>query len=132
MKNLPCKIADSALFNTFMLLLVECSLYLDDVRHLKSEQELMTLFGFKTLPDAHTLCNWLRCREGSQRCDQALDAVKQQLLKATLGGCRKLTLDIDAISIESCKYETKLTYRINLYNNFFPQAEWTNEHPAAV
>lgn len=88
MNNLPCKIADSTLFNTFMLLLVECSLYLDDVRHLKSEPELMTLFGLKTMPDAHTLCNWLRCRESSQRCDQALAVVKQQLLKATLRGCR--------------------------------------------
>ena len=50
----------STLFNTFMLLLHEGGRCLDDVLHLKGEPMLMKLFGFKTVPDAHTLGN---CRQ---------------------------------------------------------------------
>lgn len=56
----------------------------------------------------------------------------QHLLKATLRGCRRLTLYIDATSIEPRKCEAKLTCRKHLYNNFSPQAEWIDGHPAAV
>ncbi len=103
--------AASTVFNTFMLLLHEGGRCLDDVRHLKCEPALMKLFGFKRVPDAHTLGNWLRRIGDSRRCDQALDAVNRQLLKAALGRCRAVTLDIDATVIESHKREAKWTYR---------------------
>jgi len=60
--------ATSELFNTCMLMLHDGASCLDDVRRLRQEPALMQLLGFKQLPSAHTLGNWLR---GLGNCAEA-------------------------------------------------------------
>ena len=46
-------------FETFMLMFHEDAQCLEDMRHLRKEQELVKLMGFRSLPCAATLGNWL-------------------------------------------------------------------------
>ncbi len=65
----------SIVFETFLLMFHEGAQYLEDMRHLRKERGLVGLMGFRSLPCAATLGNWLRrvgrhavtgCPAGSQ------------------------------------------------------------------
>ena len=100
----------SELVNTMVLMLHEGGRCLDDVRHLHNERDLMTLLGFKDIPTARTLGNFLRRVGGCDQSKAALDTMNRRLLKAGLHYRRRVTLDVDATVIETYNGDAKFCY----------------------
>lgn len=100
----------STYVHTFMLMLHEGGRCLEDVRHLRSESSLLSVLGFKSLPSSDALGDWLRRMGRGKAGLNALDKVNRVLLKAALGSCREVTLDIDATAILCGKRDARYTY----------------------
>jgi len=100
----------STYVKTFMMLLHEGGCCLEDVRHLKNESALMSVFGLEQIPSADALGDWLRRLGKSKTGINALSHVNKILLGAALHDCKQVTLDIDATAIFSKKAETRYTY----------------------
>jgi len=96
----------SCLFNTFVLMKHEGGQCLEDIRHLGKEATLMKLLGFEALPDAKTLCKWLRRLGKSRRVVQALLNINRTLMKAALCRCRQVVTTV----IETKKRSTMWDY----------------------
>ena len=120
----------SVLVNTMVLMQHEGGRCLDDVRHLRHERGLMTLLGFKRIPTARTLGNFLRSISGCDKSKKALAAMNRRVLKAALHHCRRVTLDIDATVIETYKRGTKFCYKG--YRAFAPMMGFIAETGQAV
>ena len=101
----------SMLLNTFILMFHEGGSCLEDVRHLRNEPALMGLLGFKRVPSARTLGNWLRGVGENPQSMAALTQITRHLLAVTLKDRKQVTLDIDATVIKSKKKDAMWTYK---------------------
>jgi len=103
----------SVFIQTLMLLQHEGSFHLDDVRHLKNDRALSTLFEMKTIPSATAIGDWLRRTAKHSVTQTAWEAVNKVLLKSALHHCKAVTLDIDATEIIANKADASWTYKSN-------------------
>ncbi len=103
----------SVFIQTLMLMQHEGSFHLDDVRHLKGDSALRTLFEIKTIPSATAIGDWLRRTAKHSIAQTAWVAVNKVLLKSALHHCKAVTLDIDATEIIANKADASWTYKSN-------------------
>lgn len=99
----------SVFVNAVMLMLHEGGRCLDDLRYIRDDEALRVLLGLSQVPESDSLGDWLR-RQG-QAGVLATVEVNRALLKHTLHGCKKVTLDIDATLSASKNKEAKWTYK---------------------
>jgi len=98
-----------AYVNTFILMLHEGAKCLEDSRHLRDDEALKILFANPHIPSACALGDWLR-RLGKENGIEAISQVNRQLLSASLGDVKQVTLDIDATFIASKKKAAEYSY----------------------
>ncbi len=95
---------------TFLLMLHEGAVCLEDVRSLRRESALLKLLGIRRIPSSDALGDWLR-RLG---CDgvgiRALGGINRCLLGTALHRCREVTLDMDATAVLCNKRGARWTY----------------------
>ena len=103
----------SVFIQTLMLMQHEGSFHLDDVRHLKNDHALRTLFEMKTIPSATATGDWLRRTAKHVVTQTAWEAVNKVLLTSALHHCKAVTLDIDATEIIANKADVSWTYKSN-------------------
>lgn len=101
----------SIVFETFLLMFHEGAQCLEDVRHLRKERGLVGLMGFRSLPCAATLGNWLRRVGRHKPSRDALQEVNRRLLAAGLKDQDRVTLDMDASVVHAKKKTAKRTYQ---------------------
>jgi hypothetical protein len=86
--------------------------HLEDVRELRSEQEVLKRFGLERLPSADAIGDWLRRMGAGGVGVDALQQLNRELLKSYLTSAgEELTLDVDASIIEADKREAQWTYQ---------------------
>ena len=83
---------------------------LEDVRHIRQDKALRKLLGLRRLPSADMLGDWLRRLGKDEVGIKALVAVNRRVLGLTLGGCRRVTLDMDATPVFAEKRAAQWTY----------------------
>ncbi len=91
-----------------MLSLHEGGTCLDDVQHIRDDVGLRKLLNLNAVPGPECMGKWLR-RMGYKGVE-ALVEVNRALLKMTLGGCKAVTLDIDATFCKSDHQEAEWSY----------------------
>ena len=94
----------------WMLMLHEGARCLEDVRHIQEDKALRKLLGLRRLPSADMLGDWLRRLGRDEVGIKALVEVNRRVLALTLGGCRRVTLDIDATPVFAEKRSAQWTY----------------------
>jgi hypothetical protein len=82
---------------------------LEDLRELRSEQEVLGALGLEALPDAGTVGDWLR-RQGEKGA-AAIQQISRQLIRRGLESAEEVILDVDATEIEAEKQEAQWTYQ---------------------
>lgn len=84
---------------------------LEHVRELRAEQEVLSKFGLKRLPDAGTIGDWLR-RQGAKGGITAVARINKRLISQYLTKQgEELRLDVDATIIEADKQQAHWTYK---------------------
>ena len=102
--------APSAVVTLWMLMLHDGARCLEDVRHIRQDKALRKLLGLRRLPSADMLGDWLRRLGKNDVGIKALVEVNRRVLGLTLGGCRRVTLDIDATPVLAAKRSAQWTY----------------------
>jgi len=83
---------------------------LEDLRELRTEQEVLERLGLEAVPDAGTVGDWLR-RQGEKGVE-GVDRVSRRLARRALQAeAGEMTLDVDATQIEAEKQEAAWTYQ---------------------
>ena len=87
--------------------------YLEAVRHLREDSALLGRLAIKPFPTARALGDWLHRIGNNRQIFASLIPVNQGFLQAALGGCKAVTLDIDACDILANKKHAQWTYKGN-------------------
>ena len=101
----------SVFVETLILMQHAGGFHLDDVRDIKMDTALRTLFELKQVPQAGSLGNCLRRMGKNPQVMKALNTVNKVVLDATLHKRKAVTLDIDATEIIAAKAEARWTYK---------------------
>jgi hypothetical protein len=91
----------------------EGSFHLEDVRHLREEDALLSVLGLKQIPKASALGEWLRRMGKEPTAFKAWNRVNQRVLQTALHHKNEVTLDIDATEVIASKAEAQWTYKKN-------------------
>ena len=94
----------------WMLMLHDGARCPEDVRHIRQDKALRKLSGWRRLPSADMLGDWLRRLGKGEAGIKALVEVNRRVLALTLGGCRRVTLDIDATPVFAEQRSAQWTY----------------------
>ena len=101
----------SVFVETLILMQHAGGFHLDDVRDIKMDIALRTLFELKQVPQAGSLGNWLRRMGKTPQVMKALNTVNKVVLGAALHKRKAVTLDIDATEVIAAKAEARWTYK---------------------
>jgi len=96
-----------------MLMQHEGSFHLDDVDNLHQDRALTEVLGFKRIPKATAIGNWLRKMGNDDKTFESLTELNKVFLQTALHTRKNITLDIDATEIISGKKDAKWTYKKN-------------------
>ena len=86
---------------------------LDDMRCLRNDFTLLHLLDIPRFPSSRAVGSWLHRVSKENDIAKAQQAVNQHLLRATLGKCKRVTLDIDATELIAHKSTASWTYKGN-------------------
>ena len=103
----------STYLQSIILLLHSGGTRLDDMRTLRNDAALVSLLDIPCFPSSRAVGAWLHRMSKEQSVTKAQQAVNQHLLRAALGNCKSLTLDIDATEVIAHKSTTLWTYKGN-------------------
>lgn len=99
----------SVFVNSLIFMLHRGGHYLDDIRLLSSDKALRQLLEWNNVPAADSVGDWLR-RQG-QSGVKAVSKLLSEMVAISLGGCREVTLDIDATLSPSNHKTAEWTYK---------------------
>ena len=103
----------STYLQSIILLLHSGGTRLDDMRTLRNDAALVSLLDIPCFPSSRAVGAWIHRMSKEQGVAKAQQAVNQHLLRATLGNCKSLTLDIDATEVIADKSMALWTYKGN-------------------
>ena len=95
--------APSRYVHTMRLMLHAGGECLEAVRHLREDSALLGRLAIKPFPTARALGDWLHRIGNNRQIFASLIPVNQGFLQAALGGCKAVTLDIDAVTSSPTK-----------------------------
>ena len=87
----------SIYLQSIILLLHSGGTRLDDMRTLRNDAALVSLLDIPCFPSSRAVGAWIHQMSKEQGVAKAQQAVNQHLLRATLGNCKSLTLDIEMV-----------------------------------
>ena len=103
----------STYLQSIILLLHSGGTRLDDMRTLRNDAALVSLLDIPCFPSSRAVGAWLHRMSKEQSVTKAQQAVNQLLLQATLGNCKRVTLDIDATEVIAHNSTALWTYKGN-------------------
>ncbi|MFC2140321.1 IS1380 family transposase, partial [Candidatus Auribacterota bacterium] len=125
---------DPSIFvNSIVLMLQGGGRYLEDLRELKQEQELMKLLKKPIIPDPDTVGDWCRRMgmtgsSGLSGLDKVRSIINHRVMRKEL--IIEYTLDADATEVIAEKRDAKMTYKGN--KGYFPMLGFLSENSLCI